>query len=264
MNEYEPNPMLQNIVKQPKKPNKLAIALGIIIGILLIIILILAVSKSKVVTTEVERQQSLDEVSLEIKYFIDENKLDALDAFGYENLPRVAITKICDGVNNCNSIQGEAVKKYISDIFNTEVTFSNINCELNDGVLYTYDSVNDVFVFNNTHAHGGATTKPIYTKVNSIKRKGDKFEVVLNKLYYNPEKSDYITTDPLSINRVVNANDYMHTTEHGEDIDLDKLSAWYENNFSTLKNNGTRYRYTFGKKDGHYVLEKYEVIDEEE
>ena len=41
MNEYEPNPMLQNIVKQPKKPNKLVVILSVVIAVLLIIILIL-------------------------------------------------------------------------------------------------------------------------------------------------------------------------------------------------------------------------------
>lgn len=264
MNEYEPNPMLQNIVKQPKKPNKLVIILSVVIAVLLIVVLILALRKPEVITTEVERQQSLDEISLELEYFISENKIDALDAYGYDNLPRVAITKICSGVNNCAEIQGDAVKEYISDVFDTEVTFSNINCELNDGVLYTYDSVNNVFVWNNNHAHGGLSIKPIYTKVNSIKRNGDKYELVLNKLYYNPDQSDYITTDPLGINRVYNANDYMHTTDHGEDIDLTKLSVNYENNFDKLKNTGTRYKYTFGEEDGHYVLEKYEVINEEE
>ena len=154
--------------------------------------------------------------------------------------------------------------RYISNIFDTEVTFSNINCELGDGVIYTYDSKNDKFVFTGEHAHGGIGTKPIYTKVNSIKRKGDKFELVLNKLYYNPERTDYITTDPFGVNRVYNSKDYMHTVEGGEDVDLTKLSANYENNFDELKNVGTRYKYIFGEKEGHYILEKYEVINEEE
>ena len=263
MNEYEPNPMLQNIVKQPKKPNKLVIFLSILVVVLLIVILILATTKPKVVTTEVQRQESLDEVTSELEYFIDENKLDALDTYGYDNLAWVAINKICYGVDSCREIQGDAVKQYISDVFDTEVTFSDVNCYLNDGPLYSYDSVNNVFVWNDTHAHGGLSTKPIYSKVNSIKRKGDKIELVLNKLYYNPEQSDYITTDPLNINRVYSASDYMHKTENGEDIDLTKLKADYDNDFDKLKNTGDRYKYTFSKKDGHYVLEKYEVINEE-
>ena len=56
----------------------------------------------------------------------------------------------------------------------------------------------------------------------------------------------------------------MHTVENGEDVDLTKLSANYENNFDELKNVGTRYRYLFNKKDGHYVLEEYEIITDEE
>lgn len=265
MNEYEPNPKLQNLVNEPKKNNNktLFILIGVIV-LLIFIIFIMSLGGKKVIEREVEKKQSLDEISTEIRYFIDINKLDALDAFGYDNLARVAINEICYGVDNCKSIQGSAVREYISNIFDTEVTFSNINCELGDGVIYTYDSKNDKFVFTGEHAHGGIGSKPIYTKVNSIKRKGEKIELVLNKLYYNPERTDYITTDPFGVNRVYNSKDYMHTVEGGEDVDLTKLSANYENNFDELKNVGTRYKYIFGEKEGHYILEKYEVINEEE
>lgn len=265
MNEYEPNPKLQNLVNQPKKNNNkvLFILIGVIV-LLIFIIFIMSLSGQKVVERKVEKKQSLDEISTEIRYFIDVNKLDALDAFGYDNLARVAINELCYGVDNCTSIQGKAVKEYIENIFDTEVTFSNINCELGDGVIYTYNSQNDKFVFTGEHAHDGVGITPIYTKVNTIKRNGEKIELVLNKLYFNPTRSDYITTDPFGVNRVYNSKDYMHTVEGGEDIDLTKLSANYENNFDELKNVGTRYKYTFGKKDGHYILEKYEVISEEE
>ena len=265
MNEYEPNLKLQNLVNQPKKKkNKILFILIGVIVLLIFIIFIMSLSGTKVVEREVEKKQSLDEISTELGYFIDSNKLDALDAFGYDNLARVAINRICYGVDNCNSIQGNAVKEYIDDIFGVEVTLSNINCELGDGVIYTYDNESNKFVYTGEHAHGGISTKPIYTKVNSIKRKDNKIELILNKLYYNPERTDYITTDPFGVNRVYDSKDYMHTTSYGEDIDLTKLSANYENDFDELKNVGTRYKYLFVKKDGHYVLEKYEIITEEE
>ena len=107
------------------------------------------------------------------------------------------------------------------------------------------DSVNKKFVFTGNHNHEAIGTKALYTKINTIKRKNDKYELVLNKLYFNPTRSEYITTDPLGINRVYNSKEYMHTTEDGEDVDLTKLSANYENNFDELKNVGTRYKYTF-------------------
>ena len=50
----------------------------------------------------------------------------------------------------------------------------------------------------------------------------------------------------------------------GEDIDLTKLSAAYENNYDKLKNTGTRYKYTFVKKGVRYILEEYEVLGGEE
>lgn len=266
MNEYEPNSKLQNLVKQPPKDNKkLIMILACVIAFLVLIIIILVSSGTKVVEKEVEKKQSLDEVTLELENFMDENKLDALDAYGMDNVVRVAINKICTGVYNCTQIEGEEITKYIKEVFGQEVTFSNINCLANDGVLYTYDSVNNRFVWDSKHAsHSELPTEPLYTKVNSIRRDDDKIILVLNKLYYNPSRSDYITTDPAGINQIYNANDYMHTTDDGEDVDLTKLSAAYENNFDKLKNTGTRYRYTFVKKGVRYVLEKYEVLGGEE
>ena len=266
MSEYEPNPKLQNLVKQPPKDNKkLIMILAGVIAFLVLIIIILAMSGTKVVEKEVEKKQSLDEITLELENFMDENKLDALDAYGMDGIVRVAINKICTGVDNCTQIEGDEVTKYIKNVFNKEVTYSNINCAVNDGVLYTYDSENNRFVWDSKHAnHGSLPTEPLYTKVNSIRRDDDKIILVLNKLYYDPAKSDYITTDPAGINQIYNANDYMHTTDNGEDIDLTKLSAAYENNFDKLKNTGTRYRYTFVKEGVRYILEKYEVLGGEE
>ena len=167
MNEYEPNPKLQNLVKEePKKNNnKLILILGGIIVALVLIVILLSASGTKVVEKEVEKKQSLDEVALELEDFIAENRLDALDAYGMENLVRVAINKICTGVYNCKEISGDEVSSYIQKIFNKKVTFSNINCEVNDGVLYTYDSANNKFVFTGEHAHEGMVTEPIYTKL---------------------------------------------------------------------------------------------------
>ena len=140
MNEYEPNPMLQNLVKKPKKPNKLLIGLVCVIGLLLLVIVILLFRKPDVVVTETERKQSLDEIGEEIKFFIKDNKLDALDVYGYDNLVRVAINDICSGVYNCTEIKGEAVQEYVEEVFDKKVTyqlreqgFNNILDLSNDG-----------------------------------------------------------------------------------------------------------------------------------
>lgn len=260
--DYEENPMLQNLVKKPKKPNKLITIMGAIILVCLVIILILALRKPEVINTETLRKQSLDDVALELEYFIDVNGLDALDSYGFESVNRVAIDNACNGVYNCTEISGEYVEKFVADIFDKKVIFSNINCELNDGALYTYDANENKYILNK-HNHNGMNTKPIYTKVNSIKRKDNKIELVLNKLYYNPLLSNNITSDPLGINVIYDSKDYMHTTEDGEDIDMTKLEANYENNFDELKNTGTRYKYIFSEKNGHYVLEDYDVIEKE-
>ena len=57
-------------------------------------------------------------------------------------------------------------------------------------------------------------------------------------------------------------NDYdMPDSKGNLVLDMTKLKADYENNFDRLKNKGTRYQYTFVKNGIAYVLEKYEVID---
>lgn len=239
------------------------ILVGIIV-VLLIALFVLASFKKKTIVKEVDRKLTLDEISIKLTDYIKEEKLDALDAYGMDGLERVAINKICTGVYECKKIYGSAVSDYIKDVFNKSINLTDINCNYNDGVLYSYDTNSGLFVWNDGHAaHPSLPTVPIYTKVNSIRKKDDKYILVLNKLYYNPSFSEYITSEPSSINQIYNANNYMHTTDNGEEIDLVKLKANYENDYDNLKNKGIKYRYTFGVKGNSYYLERYEVLDED-
>lgn len=257
----EPN--LNNLLNEkPKKSNKLVLILSLVIAFLLIVIFIILIVKPKTVIEEKTKKKSLEEVSLELTNYINDNRLDALDAYSFNELTRVAINDICYGVYECHKVSGEAVVNYISKVFNKTVTLTDVNCELNDGVLYTYDSKNNMFVYQ-SHTHNALVTTPIYTKVNSIKKNDNKYVLTLNKLYYDSTRSDYITTEPTAINRIYNANDYMKMTNDGQDIDITKVKANYDNNFDKLKNKGVKYRYTFVFEDNSYYLEKYEVIESE-
>lgn len=206
-------------------------------------------------------KEDLDEVALDLEDFIESNNLDALDAYGSNEILRVAISSICLGVHECKVVEASSVSDYVKTVFNKETTLKDVMCEYNDGVLYSYDEANGIFVYNSQHVHESLNVFPIYTKVNSIKKQGDKYVLTLNKLYYSSGKSEYITTDPLAIYQIYVFSDYDMPSDNGPVLDMAKLTNDYENDYGKLKNRGTRYRYTFGKKGKKYYLEKYEVIE---
>lgn len=252
----------KNEMESQKKKTKIIIIISIVLisALLGYIIIDKILDNQKNKIAQPEAKENLDETAQELIEFIEEKNLDSLDLYGKNELLRVAINNICSGVYECKIISGNEVKKYIKEVFNKEVQLKDINCEYNDGILYSYDKSADKFVYNN-HTHDEISTIPIYTKVNSIKKKDDKYILTLNKLYYTPSKSEFISSDPLGINNIYNFADYDMPSESGMVIDMTKLKTDYENNFDKIKNKGNKYRYTFSKKDKTYYLQKYENID---
>lgn len=256
-----PNNMNDFFNKKEDKKSNLVPILFVVIVLLVFLLLFVCLGKQKVVYKEVTKDETLDEVSSKLVDFISSEKLDSLDVYGMDGIQRVAIDKICFGVYECNKIYGSAVSSYIKKVFNKNISLTSINCNVNDGVLYNYDQGSGMFILNSDHSsHGTLSSEPIYTKVGSIKKNGDNYVLILNKLYFNSNVSEYITTEPSGINQIYNSNNYMHTTDNGEELDLVKVKANYENDFDRLKNKGTRYRYTFSKNGNSYYLEKYEVL----
>ena len=235
----------------------------IIIFILFFYSLIVSSIKKSSKSVEVESKENLENVALELVDYIDNYHLDSMDLYGPNELLRIAINDICYGVIGCREVEASAVIDYVKKAFDKEVILEDVFCENNDGVLYNYDEKNSKFVYNSNHpSHNFYSTKPILNKVNSIKKKNGKYILVLNKLYFNPDVSEFVTTDPLGIKSVYKFNDYdMPDSKGNLVLDMTKLKADYENNFDRLKNKGTRYQYTFVKNGIAYVLEKYEVID---
>ena len=258
--------MNKNNNSNDKKLKKYKILLYICIVIIFVLFLyslIVSSIKTEGKNVEIEAKENLGNVSLELNDFIDNYHLDSIDLFGPNELLRIAINDICYGVINCREVDAGVVSDYVKKVFGKEVTLEDVLCENNDGVLYNYDVNNDKFIYNSNHpSHNFYSTKPILSKVNSIKKKNGKYILVLNKLYFNPDVSEFVTTDPLGINSVYKFNDYdMPDSKGNRVLDMTKLKADYENNFDRLKNKGTRYQYTFSKNGLKYVLEKYNVID---
>ena len=86
--------------------------------------------------------------------------------------------------------------------------------------------------------------------------------MVLNKLYYSSDRSEYITSDPLGIHKIYDFEDYDMPSANGQVLDVTKVTSDYENDFDKIKNKGTRYQYTFVKDGKKYYLEKYLVLGE--
>lgn len=256
----------KNQIEVAKKKNKIIIIITtIIISILLLYIFIDKIGDSiNKNAVEPQAKEDLNEVALDLQAFIIDNKLDALDAYGKNDLLRVAINEICSGVYECKKVDAKEAEDYIKKVFNKETELKDVDCELSDGVLYIYDSNSNSFIWNENHPkHDGLNTEPVYTKLNSIKKKNGKYIMVLNKLYFSQGKSEFITTDPFGINRIYSFSDYDMPSENGPVLDMTKVSSDYENEFSKLKNKGTKYEYTFIKEGKKYYLEKYNILESE-
>jgi hypothetical protein len=261
MNDFLQRPSMEEQIKKYKKV--INILIGIICVLIFVMIIAKLVSKPEVLVQETEKKESLNEVSKELINYISDYEVDAIDAYGLDGIQRVAINYICTGVYDCKQIDGTEVKKYIKNVFNQSVELQSIKCNLNDGILYNYDANSNRFIYNDSHpAHHNLITKPIYTKVYSIKKDKDNYILTLNKLYYDSSQSDYITTEPSGINDIFDANNYLITANDKNNLDMVKLKANYNNNYSKLKNKGLRYRYTFVKKGTRYYIDKYEVLSE--
>ena len=259
--------MNKNKNDNEKKLKKYKISLYVCLFIILILFfysLIVSSIKTGSKNTDIESKENLENVSLELNDFIDNYHLHSMDLYGAKELLRVAINDICSGVINCREVEGSAVKEFVKKVFDKDIVLEDILCENNDGILYNYDANSDKFIFNTNHpSHKFYSTKPILSKINSIKKKNDMYVLVLSKLYFNPDVSEFVTTDPLGINSVYKFSDYdMPDSKGNLVLDVTKIRADYENSFDRLKNKGTRYQYTFSKKGLNYVLEKYDVIND--
>lgn len=254
--------MEKDELKSQKKKNLITMfVFGAVIFLLLGYIFLDYVNdKSKKNSVIPEPKENLEDVSLDLVDYIDEYHLDALDAYGMDDLLMVGINYVCYGVDGCKSVSALVVSDYFKKVFDKAVSLKDVQCPFTDGVLYGYGD--GKFIYNESHpGHDLPNTKPIYSKVNSIKKKDGQYVLVLNKLYYSQGKSEYITSDALGINRIYSYSDYDMPSGGGSVLDMTKLISDYNNDFDKIKNKGNRYQYTFSKKNKSYVLEKYEVIE---
>lgn len=254
--------MEKDELESVKKKNKIIIIVLIIIVFLFLIYIFADYigDASKVRSTIPEAKENLEEVSAELSKYISDYDLDALDVYGMDDILMVAVNHVCYGVYDCKNVSASVVSDYIKNVFDKNIELKDIECSFGDGVLYKYE--NGRFVYDDNHPeHDLFNTRPIYTKVNNIKKKNGKYVLVLNKLYYSAGKSEYITSDALGINKIYNFSNYDIPSENGNVIDMTKLITDYDNEFDKLKNRGNQYRYTFSKNGKNYILEKYEIVD---
>lgn len=243
-----------------KKLKKVIYVLISVIVFLIIFMLLKKVFSSPVKVVDPKPKENLDEVALTLEDFISDNHLDSLDVFGFNEFTRVAISSICDGVASCLEVEGEAVSNFVKKVFDKEIVLSDVNCEINDGILYKYDAGKNVFIYQN-HNHD-KYTKPLLTKVYSIKKSDNKYTLVLNKLYYDGVRSEFVSSDPMGVHHIYSFEDYDVPSSGGMVLDVDRVITSYEKDYSKLKEKGVKYEYTFIKKGRSYYLSKYKVLTE--
>ena len=115
--------MEKDELKSQKKKNKI---LTIVIGIIAVCFLLYlfidfigdSINNGKVEPTA---KENLEEVSFELMDFVSENNLDALDAYGKDDLLMVAVNHVCTGVYECKIVAGKAVSDYLKTVFNKEI-----------------------------------------------------------------------------------------------------------------------------------------------
>lgn len=243
---------------------KLKIALIVCVSVIIFLFFYIIIIKSikNNCDVNIESKENLEEVSLELKDFIINNHLNSMDLYG-DNLLKVAINDVCYGVLSCNEISSNVVSDYIRRVFDKDILLEDVTSDGENRVLYKYDSAHNKFVNSADKSYHSIFSEPVLMKINSIKKKNDNYILVLNKLYFDSTVSEYITTDPLGINYIYKFEDYDKPDSSGNLVlDMDKLEASYEDNYGRLKNKGTKYKYTFLKHGTSYVLQKYEVLDD--
>ena len=78
--------------------------------------------------------------------------------------------------------------------------------------------------------------------------------LVLNKIYYSPLSSDYITTDPQNNNKL------FEDSLFGDEASNEEIIDYYSEHYDEFKNKGNKYKYTFEKSRDSFYLKDYKVI----
>ena len=116
----------KNDVETQKKKNRIILIISsIVVGLLLIYIFIDFIGDSiNNNPIKSETKENLNEVAVDLQTFITNNNLDSLDAYGKDELLRVAINHMCFGVYECKIVSADKVQKYIKNVFDKDINFS--------------------------------------------------------------------------------------------------------------------------------------------
>jgi len=89
-------------------------------------------------------------------YFADNYPIKSIDKIPNQELLSVAYLKVLSN-GRLETFSSSAISDSIHDLFGADCKFKHedINCHINDGVLYKYNSSNETYSFTGIHGHGG-------------------------------------------------------------------------------------------------------------
>ena len=229
----------------------------LVLGVLLVVFCvgcyIIYENNTKKDSSKDDALDNLNNVALELQSFVSDNSLDSLDLYGMDNLDRVAINYYCFKEDKCDTVSKDEVDDYLNKVFKMTSKHTDILCRVDNEVLYKFDGEN--FIYNEDHpGHDGDNATSIYSKVYSISQSGDKYVLVLKKIYYSPLSSDYITSDPQNNNKL------FEDSLFGDEASNEEIIDYYNEHYDEFKNKGNKYKYTFEKNGDSFYLKDYKVI----
>lgn len=222
-----------------------------------------------------ENKEDLNSIALLLQADISTKGLDQLDryekSFTVSNKPSneqlVAMWYNFE-LKNTNYGQSitmykEDIDKYFKETYNINLKeYPNITCPVDNKVAYTFDSSKGAYVPNSEkHYHYKDSIFSSMQGINSIKKNGSEYTLVLNKGFINYDDEN-IYADGNYKTKLFDGKQFASKTT-GE-VDYNQIRDYYEENYKTFKDTKPMYKYTFKEnkkdKESYYYLTKYEVI----
>lgn len=196
---------------------------------------------------------------------LDKNNLNSLDMYqedldlkqdaNQEKL-QYAYWYLKDDYNFEVGISQTIVEKLFKKVFGDEnFKHQNLKCSCGKDLL-VYDSENESYKYSSEHLGHGfhGFMGAMYNKAISLQISNKEYKLTVSKLFFD-YNTEYVYSNAKG------TENYRLFEFDGETDTRDDVIRKYETNYEEYKDKLTKYVYTFEKKDGKFILLKYEIID---
>lgn len=209
------------------------------------------------------KKESLTDVQTILTNFIEDNKVHAVWGIGEKTNYKVEFNKdmvstgidniIFEQMSNNDVANKETVDNYLAK-------FNITGYEHKSTSDFKYDSSTQTYSVALATDRIGALNQPSYIKVLDIKNKNNKYILTTNNLVIDTasnEKGSTVYADYKTGEQLFEVSDDWYASNGN--LNEQKVIDYFENNYETLKDKISTVKYTFEKKDGEYILEKFEI-----